>query len=422
MSYLKDYIFYQSGNETPDEYVYWAGLSILGHVLGNKVWVRHGEYKFAPNLYICLVGDAGSGKNSSLGTNIDIMLNNFPELMMSASIQSREDVADLMASNDCTRTWQDVQGEFGLRGAVYDYRPFYILNNELASFLSVDKMKMVEFLTEVFDGKYFSTGFKGQRQIMPERKQWFKNPHVSLIAGAVPTWFMASLKMDLFGGGLGRRLIIVNAKRTKIIPEPSKPNGADLAISRIITHLKQAHEFYGEVTLDTAAKKWWDDWYRNKWVGKAPADPILNQFHQTMPMQVKKVALNLVMTELPLSHNMTCDHLEMALALITAQQEPIKRLTSGIGRNELAGIGLQIIDFIERMGGAVPEREVNRIFYRHLKTPEFIDVLNHHITQGDIMKLVNESVVPTQVYYFTPDRYQKFVEDQKNKTKGDAPT
>ncbi len=62
MSYLADYLHYSSGAETPDEFLYWGGLSILGHVLGNKVWVTHGDhFRFFPNLYIALVGDT-SGK------------------------------------------------------------------------------------------------------------------------------------------------------------------------------------------------------------------------------------------------------------------------------------------------------------------------------------------------------------------------
>lgn len=417
MSYLKDYVYYASGNECPEEYVYWAGLSILGHVLGNKVWVRHGEYKFHPNLYICLVGDAGSGKNSSLSTNIEIMLNHFPELMLSASIQSREDVADLMASNDCVKTWQDVEGDHGLKGSIFEYRPFYILNNELASFLSVDKMKMVEFLTEVFDGKYFSTGFKGQRQLTPERKQWFKNPHVSLIAGAVPTWFMASLKMDLFGGGLGRRLIIVNAKRTKIIPEPYKPKDAELAIARVIAHLKEANLFYGEVNLDPDARAWWDNWYRTEWVVKVPQDPILGQFHQTKPMQVKKVALLLWATEPPFDRKrmLTKEHLQFALALIEKQEEPVRRLTAGIGRNELAGVGAQVIDFIERMGGAIPETELSKTFYRYLRDPEFLELLNHYKTTGQLVHVINDQVTPQKSYLFLPDRYALFTKQRAGK-------
>jgi hypothetical protein len=270
-------------------------------------------------------------------------------------------------------------------------------------------MKMVEFLTEVFDGKYFSTGFKGQRQIAPERKQWFKNPHVSLIAGAVPTWFMSALKMDLFGGGLGRRLIIVNAKRTKIIPNPCKPVGADLAIARVIAHLKLAHAFYGEITRDAGAQAWWDNWYRNEWVIKVPHDPILGQFHQTKPMQVLKVATLLVCTELPLCKTMTAAHLQFALTLIEKQEEPVRRLTAGIGRNELAGVGAQVIDFIERMGGAIPETELNKNFYRYLRDPEFVELLNHYKNTQQLVHVINDQVTPQKSYLFLPEKYQEYL-------------
>jgi len=103
MSYLSDYLHYYSGTEVPEEYCYWSGLSILGHLLGRKCWVAHGDYfKFTGALYVALVGEAGSGKNTGLSVNKKIMLRHFPDYLISASIQSREDIAWQMGEDTAT--------------------------------------------------------------------------------------------------------------------------------------------------------------------------------------------------------------------------------------------------------------------------------------------------------------------------------
>jgi hypothetical protein len=390
MSYLSDYILYNSGTECPDEYLRWAALSLLGAIAGGKVWVEHGDrFRFHPNLFVCLVGDPASGKNTAMSCNKDVMVEHFPHLHVSASIQSREDIADIMASDGCCKTWKDVKGEYGLAGAIYEYRPFYILNNELASFLSVDKGKTVEFLVDVFDSKYFGTGFKGQRRENPNAKQWFANPHLSLIAGAVPTWFMHNLKLDLFSGGLGSRLIIVNSKSTKVIDDPRRPPGAKEALARVISHLKQveSEDFYGRVRRTPDAMNWFKDWY-HKHKQNRPEDPILGQFHGRKHVQLLKVALGLHMSEPGFQADMKTEKLEGALALVDGLEKDVLRLTSGVGKNELAGCAALIMATLtQSLGQRITRPKLEALHYRDF--PNGVrgleEVLVHLQTIGQIV-------------------------------------
>lgn len=416
MSYLQDFVYYPSGTEVPEEYVWWSGLSLLGHILGNKVWIQHGDYfKFYPNLFVCLVGDAGSGKNTGLAMNMEIMDKEFPDLMLSASIQSREDISFLMGTDACAITWQDTTGVLGTPGECYFYRPFYILNNELASFLSVDKLRMAAFLVEVFDGKRFSTGFKGDRKENPKHIQVFHNPHVSLIAGAVPEWFMSTLKIDLFSGGLGRRLIIVNAKRHKIMPRPMKPQGADAAIKRVIEYLHKARYIYGKVELDKNATVWWDKWYmatRNK----PPEDVILAQFHSTQHMQLLKIALLLAKAKDIEAKWVTQDELEASLSLLEQLQEPIVRLTSGVGRNELAGVGAEIEMAVAAAGiRGVTKKRILATFFRQI--PGGMRALDMEVLpflqKTDKIVAVGPAGKPDEAVLFTPIHYEAYMKQNQ---------
>lgn len=177
-NYLRDYVHYNSGNECPAQYHVWCALSLLGAILGRKVWVMHGDYfQVYGNLYVCLVGDAGSGKSTAKNTPKKIINKIFPEYLVSASFQSHQDIIDQMC-NAVPTTWEDKDGEmpYAIKGHIYGFTSFYAVCNELASLLSTDKKGMVEFLVDIYDENEFSTGFKGQRRQNPESKQKLENP------------------------------------------------------------------------------------------------------------------------------------------------------------------------------------------------------------------------------------------------------
>jgi hypothetical protein len=423
MSYLSDLIHYSSGNECPQSFVQWSALSLLGHVAGRKLWTMHGDYfQVFPNIYACMVGTAGSGKSTAKNIAKSIVTKEFPDFMVSASIQSREDIADQMASDACSKIWRDNGGKYLLKipRKNYEYRPFYIISNELNSLLSVDKNNMVGFLVDIYDENGFSTGFKGQRRDNPERKQFFDNPYVSMLACATPKWFMGNLKFDLFEGGLGRRLIIVYDEKTKLIEEPNVPPGGLEAFARAVQHLRNVSRFYGEVKKTPEAKAFWRHWYHDK-KRVNREDPILMQFHETKPIQVLKVALLLVLCERPLTLKMGAEHLQMAVHLLDELEPKILQLTSGIGRNELAGVGAQMLEYLERMGGVVSEIMLKKFFRRYLNNPEFIDVIKHfEDTEQIVLTGMTENGL-TRRFYFTAERYQRYLYDQKNSSTGATP-
>ena len=142
MGYLNDFVYYGSGTECPDIYLQWSGLSLLGAALGRKVWTMHGSYfRIHPKLYVCLVGDAGSGKSTAKNQAKSFLRAVDHDYLISSSFQSHQDIIDKMASDpQAIKTWKDKT-----TGKINEYRVFYGICNELASLLSTDKKGMVEF-------------------------------------------------------------------------------------------------------------------------------------------------------------------------------------------------------------------------------------------------------------------------------------
>src|SRR2546421_4508695 len=101
MSLIRDYCYYNSGNECPPSYHIWSCLAAYSTILSRRVWIDRGYFQVFPNLYVVLVGDAGSGKNTAkhIATK-KLIMDQFPDVPISASVTSREDVCKFMGSED----------------------------------------------------------------------------------------------------------------------------------------------------------------------------------------------------------------------------------------------------------------------------------------------------------------------------------
>src|SRR5258705_1790968 len=131
MGFLQDYCFYNSGNECPESFHLWSGLTLISSVLSHKVMYNRDYFRVIPNIYTCLIGDAGSGKSTAMHIAKKILMTYFPDIPLAASVTSREDVAKFMGSDEGIRTYRKPSGE------IFEYHPFCFFNSEFENLLSV---------------------------------------------------------------------------------------------------------------------------------------------------------------------------------------------------------------------------------------------------------------------------------------------
>lgn len=404
MSYLSDYLFYNSGNECPTAYHTWSALSALSTVVSRKVWLERNYFRIYPNIYVLLVGDAGSGKNTAKDCVVfKILLEHFPMVPICASVTSREDVAKFMGGEDCLRSFKLPDG------AIEEFRPFFFAVNEFDGLLSVDIKKMTGFLVDLFDSRSFSTSFKRDAT-----KDKIPNPCATLLAGCVPDWLMRTLKIDLFSGGLGRRLIIIYESKTILNAHPTVPIGGDEAWARVIAHLRAIEPLTGPMSLSPEADRWWTSWYEDPKRLKTD-DPILAQFFATKHVQLQKIAILLALADYSVSMTIKPEHFEMALAMMDVLEPNIKKLSSGIGRNELASVAMQVIDTLKFHDGKMSLKALQRRFFRDCKLngKEFDGLIEHLNRTDQIVTLTSMNNGCNGEVCFLPEEYKKWKEGQK---------
>jgi ABC-type dipeptide/oligopeptide/nickel transport system ATPase subunit len=391
---MRDFLAYTKGSECPESFWKWTALSLISHIAGRKIWFNHGYIEIFPSMFIALVGSAGSGKSTAKNEASYIIRTAFKDDMkISGSVQSREDIIDIMIE-DTGISWQHPT-----KMTWENYKPFYIIANEFESFLSVNPTNMIAFLVDIFDTGNYSKGFKKDRAEGKESD--LDNPFISMLACCVPEWFMRDMRLSMFSGGLGRRIFLVIDEPKILVHEPVRPPGWEAIRDRVIAHLKEVRYMKGEMKPTAAAQTWWKEWYyRVRDPKNKPNDPILGQFFSTEHIMLRKLAMALALCEMKME--VTDEHYEVGWAMMEMLKPNILRLTSGVGRNHIAGFSVQVLEAIKSMGGFIIEKKLQALTYRDAPNGirGYTEALQHLVDTKQIVRKVPEKPINGQYYEF----------------------
>jgi hypothetical protein len=390
MSFLEDFRHRLSGYEVPDKFLDWSALTLLSAVAGRKIWTMHGDILIDPRLMTCMVGTPGSGKSTAMGQAEALFLRCFPNHFVSESVQSREDLLNKMSKEDCIQTCDLVDESRGWPvpieepiNRIFAWRPFFCLVDEMENFVSVDAKNMVATLVGLYGRDSFGTGFKND----PNKNQRISFPYLTLLGCTIPEWMMSSLRESLFIGGLGRRLNIVHDRKTKEIENPMLPPDHKECWERMCAHLQILEKHYGCLRRTPEAEEYWSHWFRDP-KRKNKTDPILMQFHETSHIQCLKIAIGCALSESPITLTLEARHIEKAAVYLRGLDEDVIRLTSGIGRNELAGVGARVLEFIDEQGGSVPRQIIVKTFTRYFQLREFNEQMDMFMQAGELFSVI----------------------------------
>ena len=374
MSFLRDYALYNSGNECSRNYHIWSALVILAATLGRKVSTRWGYFDVHPNLYVVLVGKQGFRKSTAKDIARDMFCEACPDIPIGASVQSREDIVKFMASGECLRAYTDETGQ------PIEWRPIVFFVNELKNFLSIDPGKMIEFMTDIYDRKYFdaSTIKHGSQKII--------NPCVNFLACETPSWIIDKLKSNIISGGFARRVIYVyETVRGPRITFPTITDEAKAARERCIAHLQKISSLVGEFTWTDGARTFYDKWYQSL---KAPEDEVMAGYYESKHIQLIKIAMGLAAAEYTPKLVLTEDLLRMGLVFLDEIEINMPKLSAAAGRNELAIPQQRIMELLKEHKGFMREKQLKILLDKDLNPMEQISLLRHLTTEtGQITKV-----------------------------------
>ena len=400
-SFLADYLLYNSGNECQTNYHVWSAISAVAVQLCRRVWVPFEYFDIYPNLFITLVGVQGNRKSTAKDIARDLVVDCFPDLLLSAAVMSREAICKLLGSEAAIRAYRDHTG------TLVEHRPFAMFLNELKNFISIDPQRMVDFLTDIYDRKFFDVGTKNQgSDIIP-------NPCINLLACETPEWIADRMKDKLIAGGFSRRMVYVyETGERRRIPFPTIPPGGRDAWVRVAETLKRLQTYCGPFAWTPEAIDWYSNWYLRL---RARSAPVISAFYQSKQVQMLKVAMGLQLADrgtLILERH----SLEAAAALIDTIEPGIQEIGLSVGRNELLGATRDVFSTIRFNGGILPEKRLRALMQTNMTPQEIDTTLRHLVSTDQLVQFTKKEGDVIRIFIALPEMRDKVAQAKANQS------
>lgn len=373
MSFIRNFIKYNQGNECPYPYVLWTAYGLLAAAIGRRTFLDLKHFIVIPNIYILLIGPSGGRKTVARDKGVELLLNAIPDIVLAGDNETYQGIINFMHGDKSIRSYKDHNGDN------IDYHPYNIFSPELMDYLQLNPQGMVTFLTNIYDkgSSPYIYRLKGEEHILTR-------PYVTMCSCSTPTWLTDQLKTKQFAEGYGRRTIIVcheGIERKKPTLSPEEIHAGKLCEER----LREIQNLAGPFVLTPDADHWfWVEWYPKQ---KDPSDSFIRNWYSSRHINLLKVAMLTVLSETN-ELVVTKNHLQLALALLDEIETKLPMITSRMGRSELTEPMHNILHYVRASKGFVREKDLRRDCNKDFKsTMELLSVLEHLIYTEQLKRI-----------------------------------
>lgn len=362
-SWLHEYLRYTQGQESPQEFHMWTGLSIIAAVLGRNVWLDRGYYKLFPNIYVMLVAEPGICKKSvatSIGVSLLQALPDPPYVF--AQKVTPERLIQALSEQ------LEVEGQhLRLDSSAFVYAP------EASVFLGKrhgddDLLALLTTFYDCPDRWSYETKTQGKLEL--------HNVCLNMLAATTPEWLKAAVPPDAAGGGFASRIVFVYAERpSKLVPFPELSSDDLVRKQRLIHDLQQIQAMRGTFSITNDARTVYSVWYEEN--AKREVDPALAPYLQRKPDTILKLAMVLAAAEADILV-IERRHILAALNVYKAVEDNLPDAVSSITTIPDSEIAERVLKVIARSGGAITHTRLMQKCWRFANAtsmPAAIDTL-----------------------------------------------
>jgi hypothetical protein len=372
--YLDNYLKYNEGNECPQLFHLWGGLTTLSVAIGRRVFIDMGYFTIYCNVYACLIGPQGGRKTVACDIALDVLREAIPDIVVSASCETRQGITNFMQQDAQKRVFHLSDGKEQF------YRPYAMFLDELMNWISIDPKGMVDFLTAVYDRKVYDYRLKNEQHFL-------ENPYFVMLACTTPAWLLDAMKQATIAGGFSRRVIFICADEDKRIPFPSISEDALKAKNFCVQWLRKVQKVSGEFVFSPEARDYYSKWYIEP---SLPDDEFLRGWYKSRHIQVLKTAMLYTLSTHPNDLTLGVTELQFAINAINDIEKNIPMLSAVIGRSELAVPAERILHILRAHSGFLLEKQLALKTFKDFKSPfEYQQVIDH-LRRTDQVRFVDD--------------------------------
>jgi len=364
-NWLKSYGEYSSESESPEIYHLWVGLSVLASAVRRNVWLNQGIYILYPNLYTILVGPPGLGKSTPIRMGRKLLFET-EDISFGPDSVTREELIRIMAK----------------AGKDKPQSALTLHSSELSSLVDPSGIKMIQFLTDIFDGD-----IKFQHGTRHSGRYTVNNPILNILAATTPSWIAEGLPSTVVTHGFTGRTVFVYGDSPRYLkPFPNEPDSK--LTQDLINDLNYISLIEGEFRWAPGSR----DYYRKIYEEAArstPKDFRLEAFHsRKVKVHVLKIAMLLSLAEGD-SMELTKTNLEIGWEILREVEIDMGKTFSAMGKYEHASDLERLETRIVQEGG-MTSQEIYQEFRAAGDVNDIGKMLLMLISTGHVVKDKNE--------------------------------
>jgi hypothetical protein len=345
MAYTKD-------SEACTLYRRWVANAVIAAALQRKVWVKMGYDTLYPNLFIVLVGPAGSARKSVAmrpGRRLVEAIN----VPIAADCTTRAGILHQLYRASAIGEIETTE----LEGKTKTYInveqtdcALTIFATELASFLGYREDQLLADLCAWYDCEENWRNATATQGVVELRRVW-----LNLIGAITPENILNVLPKSTIGGGLTSRMMMVySAGPGKRINRLEQTDDNELW-QRLYHDLEQIHLMRGPMLIDQAFAERYKQWYEEEDIREVITDPRFKGYEGRRADHLVKNSMVACASradclradeqgrEYPV---LTLDDFDQTLALMKQTEKLMPNIFVGFGRNLNAGTMYQVANFI----------------------------------------------------------------------------
>lgn len=394
-NFLTSYHEYAKDGFTPDEFHFWAGVSIVAGAMERKCFLPFNNgYKVFPNMYILLVADPGIGKSAAGRKSVVDMLMTLDSINCVPSQNSEAKLIELLS----------VRSKFFQGGHEQTQCAGYLFASEASNCLK--EINGGGDLKPLFTD-FYDCPSNWEKATMSKGKVSLKNVCFNLMAGCTFEYLKRLVPESEIRGGFASRVIYVVSDA----PEAREPTWLDKSMdmqgdqetrSKLLSDLRKIHELSGEFTWEAEFNDiFMSDFAEFEEERIASVDNNSKSLLARRHLNIMKLCMVLAVSEGD-TLKLEPRHWKVAKGMLASVEQHYDKIlaTSGSGGLENQS---QLNDAIERLIVAKPRQTINEL----KSTLVYIgnDPGKVESTLRILMNGGNVRMSPTRVLSYVPPDY-----------------
>lgn len=411
-AFLDKYLEFVEYTESPRVFHVWSAISGVAACMARHAWLPFGNSSMYANNYVLLVGPPGVRKSTAINT-IEKLLRRGGKVRFApadtggarqglikairgADQKSDQEVLQETILNRINEINVEDVADISLN--LTDAQTMYVCASEFATFIGINQLDMITFLTKMWDGEPYEYQVKAETHTI-------HTPLLSILGGTTPSIIAQALPHSAVGGGFMSRVLFVFAnKKHRRIAFPNPPNRQ--LEDELAAYLREiTTKIDGPMKLSKLAHDALEQLYEHK---VNISDPRFIYYMERRYTHLIKTAMSFA--AMRLSMVIEVADIQNAQTVLSSTEEFMVDALGEFGLSPLGAAKQKMLEFIEHSAPSpIALSTLNAVMKRDMKTVDLANSLAELCNAGKIKKITTD-YGDAYVYLDKNDMIKSYIE------------